>query len=117
MNKTELAEILNQQPFGISELNPIEGNFLYFNEQERLFRKLSFNEITSASIFHLFSEKDSEKLRDTFKQCLESSTVQEYFFKYKSNDHTFQMRLVKSDNGNIISSLTDITNLHQLEAK
>ncbi len=117
MNKTELAEILNQQPFGISELNPIEGNFLYFNEQERLFRKLSFNEITSASIFDLFSEKDSEKLRDTFKQCLESSTVQEYFFKYKSNDHTFQMRLVKSDNGNIISSLTDITNLHQLEAK
>jgi diguanylate cyclase (GGDEF)-like protein len=117
MKKTELIEILNQQPFGIAELNPIEGKFLYFNEQECFFRKLSSNEMKSISIFDLYGEKDSVKLRGVFEQCIASSTVQEHFFKYESNEYKFQMRLVKSDNGNIISSLTDITNLHQLEVK
>jgi diguanylate cyclase (GGDEF)-like protein len=115
MNKTELVEILNQQPFGIAEFTSLEGNYLFFNEQERILRKLSFSEMQSVSLFDLFVEEDSEKLRAIFKQCAASSTVQEYFFKYQSNEHKFQMRIVKSDNGNIISSLTDITNLHQLE--
>jgi diguanylate cyclase (GGDEF)-like protein len=117
MKKTELAEILDQQPFGIAELTSVEGNYLFFNEQERILRRLSFSEMQSVSIFDLFGEEESEKLRSIFEQCAASSTVHEYFFKYESNEHTFQMRLVKSNNGNIISSLTDITNLHHLEAR
>lgn len=108
---------MNQQSIGIAELNPIEGDFLYFNEQECLFRRLSSKEMKSVSIFDLYGEKESAKLREIFEQCVASSTVQEHFFKYESNEHKFQMRLVKSDDGSIISSLTDITNLHQLEVQ
>jgi len=117
MKQAELAEILNQQPFGVAELTAEEGNYIFFNEQERLFRGLSYTEMQSVSIFDLLGKEYSEKLRRIFEQCAASSTAQEYFFKYKSNDHTFKMRLVKSENGNIISSLTDITKLHQLEAQ
>lgn len=117
MNKTDLAGILNHQPFGISELSVDKGNYLYFNEQERLLRGQSFSEMQSVSVFDLVGKENTERLRMIFKQCIASSTAQEYFFKYKRNEHTFQMRLVKSENGNIISSLTDITKLHQLEAQ
>jgi diguanylate cyclase (GGDEF)-like protein len=117
MDRKELAEILDQQPCGIAELTSIEGNYLFFNEQERILRGLSFSEMKSISIFDLFKEEESEKLRNIFEQCAASSATQEYFFRYKSNEYTFQMRLVKSKTGNIISTLSDISNLHQLETQ
>jgi diguanylate cyclase (GGDEF)-like protein/PAS domain S-box-containing protein len=115
MTEVDLVKISNQQSFGIAELTPLEGNYLFFNEQERILRKLSFSEMQSVSIFELFCEEESQKLRTVFEKCSASSTFQECFFKYKSDNDTFQMRLVKSDNGNTISTLTDITHLHHLE--
>jgi diguanylate cyclase (GGDEF)-like protein/PAS domain S-box-containing protein len=116
MTKVDLVKIFNLQPSGIAELTPLQGNYIFFNEQECILRKLSVSEIQSVSIFDLFCVDESEKLRAIFEKCVTSSTVQEYFFKYKSDKNTFQMRLVKGDNGNIVSLLTDITNLQQLEA-
>ncbi len=49
MKNTDLSEILNQQPIGIAEITPVEGNYLYFNEQERLYRGLSCDEMKSVS--------------------------------------------------------------------
>lgn len=117
MTEVDLVKIFNLQPSGIAELTPLEGNYIFFNEQERILRRLSVSEIQSVSIFDLFCVDESQKLRTIFEKCVTSSTVQEYFFKYKSDKNTFQMRLVKSDNGNIISSLTDISNLHHLEGQ
>jgi diguanylate cyclase (GGDEF)-like protein/PAS domain S-box-containing protein len=115
MTEVDLVKIFNRQPFGISELTPLEGNYIFFNEHERIFRRLSLSEMQSVSIFALFGEEESQKLKAIFEKCAASSTAQEYFFRYKSDQNIFQMRLVKNDNGNIISSLTDITHLHQLE--
>jgi hypothetical protein len=115
MTVVDLVKIFNQQSFGIAEFTPLEGNYLFSNEQERFLRKLSFSKIQSVSIFELFCEEESLQLRSIFEKCSASSSTQEYFFKYKNDKNTFQMRLVKSDNGNILSSLTDITYLHQLE--
>jgi diguanylate cyclase (GGDEF)-like protein/PAS domain S-box-containing protein len=115
MTEVDVVKIFNHQPFGISELTPLEGNYIFFNEHERIFRKLSMGEMQSVSIFKFFCEEDSQKLRVIFEKCSASSSAQEYFFKYKSDDNTFQMRLVKGDNGNIISTLTDITHIHHLE--
>lgn len=117
MNNAELLEILNQQPYGIAELTAEEGRYLYFNERERMLRGLSYSEMQSVSVFDLVADKDTKTLREIFEKCALSSSVQEYFFKYKNHEHTFQMRLVRSDNGNIVSSLTDITKLHQLESQ
>ena len=116
MKEVDLVRIFNRLPFGISELTPLEGNYVFFNEKERILRKLSFSEMQSVSIFKLFCEEESQKLKMVFKKCAasHSSTVQKYFFKYKNDQNTFQMMLAKSDNGNIISLLTDITHLHQL---
>ena len=117
MTKIDLVKIFNRQPIGIAELNPLDGKYLFFNEQERILRKLTFSEMQSVSIFELLCEDESEKLRTIFEKCAASSIDQEYFFKYKSNECTFEMRLVKSNSGNIISALTDITYHHQLEEK
>jgi diguanylate cyclase (GGDEF)-like protein/PAS domain S-box-containing protein len=117
MTEVELVKIFNLQPFGIAELTPLEGKYIFYNEQERILRRLSVSEIQSVSIFDLFSGDESEKLRTIFKKCAASSAVQECFFKYNSERNTFQMRLVKGDNGNIVSSLTDISNLHHLEGQ
>ena len=115
MTEDDLVKIFNRQSFGIAELSPLNGNYIFFNEQERILRKLSLSEMQSVSIFELFCEEESQKLRAIFEKCAASSSAQEYFFKYKSDQNTFQMRLVKNDNGNIISTLTDITHLYQLE--
>jgi hypothetical protein len=115
MSKIDLVNIFNLQPFGIAELTPLEGKYVFFNEQECVLRDLSFSEMQSVSIFDLFVEEESVKLKAVFIKCSASFSLQEYFFKYKSNENTFQMRLVKSDNGNIISSLSIITHLNQLE--
>jgi diguanylate cyclase (GGDEF)-like protein/PAS domain S-box-containing protein len=115
MSKIDLVNIFNLQPFGIAELTPLEGKYVFFNEQECVLRDLSFSEMQSVSIFDLFVEEESVKLKAVFIKCSASFPLQEYFFKYKSNENTFQMRLVKSDNGNIISSLSIITHLNQLE--
>ena len=117
MTKVDLVKIFNQQPFGIAELTPLEGKYLFFNEQECVLRGLSFSEMQSVSIFDLFFEEESVKLRMIFEKCAVSSEGQEYFFKYTMNKRTLQMRLVKSDSGNIISSLTDITHLYHLEGQ
>jgi len=95
MTQTELTEILNQQPFGVAELTAEEGNYIFFNEQERLFRGLSYTEMQSVSIFDLLSKEYSKKLRTIFEQCARSSTAKKYFLKYKSNERTFQMRWLK----------------------
>ncbi|MFQ3189972.1 MAG: diguanylate cyclase (GGDEF)-like protein/PAS domain S-box-containing protein [Paraglaciecola sp.] len=115
MTEVDVVKIFNLQPFGISVLTPLEGNYIFFNEHERIFRKLSLSEMQSVSIFDLFCEEESQKLRTIFERCVASSSVHAYFFKYKNDKNTFQMRLVKGDNGNIISSLTDITHLDHLE--
>jgi diguanylate cyclase (GGDEF)-like protein/PAS domain S-box-containing protein len=115
MSKIDLVKIFNRQPFGIAELTPLEGKYAFFNEQECVLRDLSFSEMQSVSIFDLFCEEESVKLKAVFEECSASILFQEYFFNYKSNENTFQMRLVKSDNGNIISSLSIITHLNQLE--
>jgi diguanylate cyclase (GGDEF)-like protein/PAS domain S-box-containing protein len=115
MTEVDLVKIFNQQSVGIAELTPLEGNYVFFNEQERILRKLSRSEIQVTSIFELFCEQESQNLKAIFKECSVSFVAKEYFFKYESDGNVFQMRLVKSDNGNIISSLTDVTYLHQLE--
>jgi diguanylate cyclase (GGDEF)-like protein/PAS domain S-box-containing protein len=117
MKEVDLVKIINRLPFGVSELTPLEGNYVFFNEKERILRKLSLSEMQSVSIFKLFCEEESQKLRTVFEKCAASpsSPAQNYFFKYKNDQNTFQMTLAKSDNGNIISLLTDITHLHQLK--
>ena len=117
MNKTDLTEILHQQPFGIAEFCPIDGRYLFFNKQERVLRNLSISDIESVCIFDLFDKQESHNLQAIFAQCAASLTTDEYFFAYHRNKRVFKMRLTKSNNGNIISSLTDVTKLQQLEAQ
>jgi diguanylate cyclase (GGDEF)-like protein len=115
MNKAELAEILHLQPFGIAEFTPVEGHYLFFNEQERILRKLSVNEMNSISIFDLFDQEESHHLKALFTQCANSLTTDKHFFTYTCSKRIFKMQLTKSTRGTIISSLTDISDLHQLE--
>ncbi|MFT6268636.1 MAG: diguanylate cyclase (GGDEF)-like protein [Alphaproteobacteria bacterium] len=117
MNKTDQRELINQQPIGMAELTAEKGNYLFFNTKELIFRDLSHDELQVVSIFDLFDGENRERLKGLFKQCVVSSTKQTYFFDYKKGSRYFQMGLVKSHNGNIISSLTDITNLRTLEAQ
>lgn len=117
MTKSDLVKIFNRQPIGIAELTALDGRYVFFNEQERILRKLTFSEMQSISIFELLCEDEREKLKTIFEKCAASYSAQEYFFKYNSNKCIFEMRLVKSNSGNIISTLTDITHYHYLEEK
>ena len=110
-------EILNQQPYGIAELSADEGRYLFFNKKEQQIRNLTDSEMNTVSVFDLFPPDEADQLRAIFTQCLAASEGQEFSFKYQADDHTYQMLLSKSSNNTILSTLTDISSLQDLEKR
>ncbi len=111
-----LKDILNQQPYGISELTADQGHFVYFNAAEQKMRGLSDIQMQSVSIFDLFPAEESEELKTTFQRCAAASPDDVFFFEYQHNKRDMQMRLVKKEQ-HILSTLTDITQQRRLEAQ
>jgi diguanylate cyclase (GGDEF)-like protein len=116
MNEADLLDLVNEQPFGIAEFTAQSGHYLFFNEKERLLRCLSRHQLQAVCVFDLFDEDERDTLKELFTQCLKSSAKQAHFFDYKKDNRYFQMRLVSSDSGSIISTLTDTTDIHTLNA-
>lgn len=108
MNESDLKTLINDHPFGIAELTQA-GNYLFFNEKERLFRGLSCAEMQTTSVFDFFNEEDKLRLKIVFEQCIACTHSDAHFFNYQQGTRYFQMRLSKSQSAGIISSLAEKT--------
>ncbi|MFT7490992.1 MAG: diguanylate cyclase (GGDEF)-like protein [Pseudohongiellaceae bacterium] len=116
MSEIDLLALINEQPLGIAEFNADNGHYLFFNERERLFRCLTHRQMQAVCLFDLFDEGDRQTFKQRLKECLQAPIKQPYFFDYEKNQRHFQMRLIRSDNGSIMSTLSDTTDTHHLNA-
>lgn len=115
MNESDLKTLINDHPFGIAELTQA-GNYLFFNEKERLFRGLSWDEMQTTSVFDFFDEADRLRLKMVFEQCIVCTHNDSHFFNYQQGTRDFQMRLSKSTGTGIISSLVETTPVDVLKS-
>jgi len=115
MNKIQLKDILNNQPLGIAEFSVNQGKYLYFNERERELRGLTYEEMWQVSLFDLFPDKESTQLKMMFQKCITGTKKNALLFKYTQANNSFQMKLVKNEEGNILTFLTKTTKFTQLK--
>ena len=67
-------------------------------------------------LFDFFDKGDRQRLKQLLIECLKSPVKQAYFFAYEKNKRHFQMRVIRSDNGSIMTTLSDTTDTHYLNA-
>ncbi len=108
-------QILDNQPYAIAKFSP-EGNYLFANKEEQKLRNISHEDAKQFNIFDFFINDEKEKLENLFEKLVHLKEY-EAFFEYQEGLNYFQMRLLRDENGDIVSTLTNVSDEKKMQQK